>query len=85
MANKFNRADYEVGIPNPELYDRLLDDYLSGASKEVKNLFWSNQDIEFYTGFRKWTAEKYNCFNDGSNSLFFKTEQDYVWFRLKYG
>lgn len=78
--------DFEVVVYNPEFYNGLINEYLAICSKETKNLFWSqHQDRMFYAKFRVWAQRKYNCFNDGSNCLYFKTEQDYVWFNLKHG
>ena len=75
-------ADYEFVLRDHEVYNSLLNTF--AISDSVYGYLWTHNNALFYREFRTWLKDNYNCYNDGSNILYFKTEADYIWFRLKY-
>jgi hypothetical protein len=74
---------YEFVLREPEVYNNLVNVFRESDS--FYRYLWEYNEVLFYKEFRLWLNRKCNCYNDGTNFLYFKTEQDYVWFRLKYG
>ena len=74
---------YEFVLRDHEVYNNLLNTFKELDS--FYNYLFSYNSNLFYQEFRWWLEQKYKCYNDGSNFLYFKTEEDYIWFVLKYG
>lgn len=81
----FNLEDFAIRKYDPELYDRLTEEYYDISSKYIKNLFWGRGHTEYHREFRKWLIDEYRCWPSDSYTLYFKTEEDYVWFELRHG
>jgi hypothetical protein len=75
--------NFEFVLKNPEIYNNLLNAFRESDS--YHRYLWIFNERMFYKLFRGWLTRKYSCYNDGTCFLYFATEKDYVWFRLKYG
>jgi hypothetical protein len=75
--------DFGFVLKNPEVYNNLFNSFRESDS--FYNALWDLDERLFYQKFRLWLTQEFNCYNDGTCFLYFNTEKDYVWFRLKYG
>lgn len=70
------------------LHDQLLEEYYYLAPKEIQNKFWStfaSEQKKFDHAFDKWLSETHKCRCVNGTLFVFESEQDYIWFVLKYG
>lgn len=75
--------EYKVVLRDHDVYTDLLNAFRE--SSEYYRSIWEYDKRMFYAQFRSYLKNKCKCHNDGSCFLYFKTAQDYIWFRLKYG
>ena len=73
---------YPIKHFNPRVYDDLIDHFKNNIYSNAVDEAYGYSDMSLYQAFRAWLLKEYNCYNDGSNTLSFKTESDYMWFLL---
>lgn len=73
--------DYDIVMHDPEVYSNLVKTFRESDS--FYRYLWTYNEQRFYTEFRLWLVRKYKCYNSGTGLLYFKTQADYIWFRLK--